>query len=33
VVHDSAPEACRELMKKLATQLPTKVFGIKALEK
>jgi transposase len=30
---NSAPDACRELMKKLATQLPTKVFGIKALEK
>ena len=30
---NSAPEACRELMKKLATRLPTKVFGIKTLEK
>jgi Transposase DDE domain len=30
---NSAPEACRELMKKLATQLPAKVFGIKPLGK
>jgi hypothetical protein len=30
---NSAPEACRDLMKKLATPLPTKVFGIKPLEK
>jgi len=30
---NSAPEACRELLKKLATQLPAKVFGIKPLEK
>lgn len=29
---NSAPEACRELMKKLATPLPAKVFGIKTLE-
>ena len=27
------PEACRELMEKLATPLPRKVFGIKPLEK
>lgn len=30
---NSAPEACRDLMKKLATPLPKKVFGIKPLEK
>lgn len=30
---NSGPEACRDLMKKLATQLPTKVFGIKSMEK
>ena len=30
---NSAPEACRELMKKLVTPLPTKIFGIKPLEK
>lgn len=30
---NSAPEACRDLMKKLATPLPVKVFGINPVEK
>ncbi len=30
---NSAPEECRELMKKLATPLPAKVFGLEAIEK
>ena len=30
---NSAPEACRDLMKKLATPLPIKVFGINPIEK
>jgi len=30
---NSPPEECRELMQKLATPLPAKVFGIESVEK